>query len=337
MDSLKKTSALLANNTASFVILAAIIAFFLPELFGWVKGTNQLIILFIIMFSMGLTITSDDFKLLAKRPLDIFIGAAAQYTIMPLVAYTLSKIFNLSDEIAIGLILVGCCPGGISSNIMSFLCKGDVPFSVGMTTASTLLSPILTPFMVLMLAGERIDVPAAGMFITIVESVILPVFFGYLLNHYYGEKATFKDIQKIMPGVAVIGLAFIVGGVISLQGSNFFTAGVVIFLAVLAHNALGYLLGYTVGRITGMSDAKKRTISIEVGMQNAGLATGLAVAHFAAYPHAALAAAVSCAWHSISGALLAGLFAKWDEKHTEKDADIHGENEVAYAYNRIKD
>ena len=314
MERMKQAAQFLASHTAGFVIMAAIIAFFMPQLFGWVKGQSQIIILFIIMFSMGLTLTLKDFKVLAARPLDIFIGAAAQYLIMPFSAYFLSKGLGLSNEIAVGLILVGCCPGGISSNIMSFLCRGDVPFSVGMTTASTLLAPLMTPAMVLLLAGERIEVPAAGMFITILESVIAPVLLGFFLNYRYGATKAMDDVRQVMPSVAVIGLALIVGGVISLQGSNFFTAGVVIFLAVLAHNALGYFLGYTVGRLTGMNTAKRRTLSIEVGMQNAGLATGLAVAHFAAYPHAALACAVSCAWHSISGTLLAGWFVRRDEK-----------------------
>ena len=320
METLKKLSRVLASHTAPFVIAAAAVAFFAPSLFAWVKGTNQIAILFVIMFSMGLTLTAEDFYLLAKRPWDIFIGAAAQYTIMPFLAYALAKSFRLPDEIAVGLILVGCSPGGISSNIMSFLCGGDVPFSVGMTTASTLLAPIMTPMLVLLLAGERIEVPAAAMFISIAEAVVLPVFVGFLLNHFYGKTKRFQDIRQVMPSVAVIGLALIVGGVISLQGANFFTAGVVIFLAVLAHNGLGYLLGYAVGRLFGMSTAKKHTLSIEVGMQNAGLATGLAMAHFAMYPHAALAAAVSCAWHSISGTLLAGWFAKRDEKNETIEA-----------------
>ncbi len=321
METLKKLSRVLASHTAPFVIAAAVVAFFAPGLFAWVKGMNQIAILFVIMFSMGLTLTAEDFRLLAKRPWDIFIGAAAQYTIMPFLAYALAKVFHLPDEIAVGLILVGCSPGGISSNIMSFLCGGDVPFSVGMTTASTLLAPIMTPMLVLLLAGERIEVPAAAMFISIAEAVVLPVFVGFLLNHFYGKKKTFRDIQQVMPSVAVVGLALIVGGVIALQGANFFTAGVVIFLAVFAHNGLGYLLGYVVGRLFGMSTAKKRTLSIEVGMQNAGLATGLAMAHFAMYPHAALAAAVSCAWHSISGTLLAGWFAKRDEHAEETEAE----------------
>ena len=262
MERMKQAAGFLASHTASFVIIAAIIAFFVPQMFGWVKGQSQIIILFIIMFSMGLTLTLQDFKVLAKRPLDIFIGAAAQYLIMPFSAYFLSKSLGLSDEIAVGLILVGCCPGGISSNIMSFLCKGDVPLSVGMTTASTLLAPIMTPAMVLLLAGERIEVPAAGMFLTIVEAVIAPVLLGFLLNYRYGQTKTMDDVRQVMPSVAVIGLALIVGGVIALQGSNFFTAGVVIFLAVLAHNGVGYFLGYTVGRFTGMNVAKCRTLSI---------------------------------------------------------------------------
>lgn len=314
MNTLKKVSKFLSKNTSVFVIAVAIITFFVPSLFTWVRGTNQTIILGIIMFGMGLTLTTQDFKVLAQRPLDIFIGALAQYTVMPLLAYIVGTALGLPSEIKIGLILVGCCPGGVSSNIMSFLCNGDVPFSVGMTTASTLLSPILTPVLVLILAGEQIEVNATGMFISIIESVIIPIIIGFTLNYFLGEKKTFKDVQQVMPGVSVTGLAFIVGGVISLQGQNFFKSGVLIFIAVLLHNGFGYLLGYGVGVLIKMSVSKKRTISIEVGMQNAGLATNLATAHFAATPEAAIACAVSCVWHSISGTLLAGLFAKFDER-----------------------
>lgn len=314
MNALKKISKLLSKNTSVFVIAVAIVTFFIPELFTWVRGTNQTIILGIIMFGMGLTLTTQDFKILAQRPLDIFIGALAQYTVMPLLAYTVGTLLGLPNEIKIGLVLVGCCPGGVSSNIMSFLCKGDVPFSVGMTTASTLLSPILTPVLVLFLAGAQIEVNAIGMFKSIIQSVIIPIVIGFTLNYFFGEKKEFKDIQEVMPGVSVTGLAFIVGGVISLQGQNFFKSGVLIFIAVLLHNGLGYLLGYGVGVLTKMSTAKKRTISIEVGMQNAGLATNLATAHFAATQQAAVACAVSCVWHSISGTILAGLYAKFDEK-----------------------
>lgn len=322
MKSLQKLSQLLSKKTSIFVILVAVIAFFVPGAFSWVQGDRQSLILGVIMFSMGLTLTKEDFKILAQRPLDIFIGAAAQFLIMPFLAYGLSILLQLPNEIAIGLILVGSCPGGVSSNIMSYLCHGDVPFSVGMTTASTLLSPIMTPMLVLLLAGARIEVQAGAMFLSIVKSVLGPVLIGFLLNEFLGEKKTFKEIQQVMPGVSVIGLALIVGGVIALQGSHFFTSGIVIFAAVLLHNGFGYLLGYTVGRLTGMSTAKRRTISIEVGMQNAGLATNLATAHFASAPQAAMISAVSCVWHSISGTLLAGFFLHRDNK---KEADAEKE------------
>ena len=201
-------------------------------------------------------------------------------------------------------------------------------FSVGMTTVSTLLSPIMTPFLVSFLAsGTKINVEGLPMFVSIIETVILPVGLGFLLNRFLGKKKAFQEIQKVMPGVAVLGLACVVGGVISSQGSNFFTSGVVIFVAVLLHNGLGYLLGYGAGKLTGMNTSKKRTISIEVGMQNAGLATNLATttAQFASAPQSAVICAVSCVWHSISGTLIAGFFASFDRKKEK----VQSENTAA--------
>lgn len=318
MQLLKKISKLLSDKTSIFVIAVAVIAFLFPEGFSWIKGTKQSVILGIIMLGMGMTLTKDDFKILAQRPLDIFIGALAQYTIMPLVAFSVAKVLDLPSGITVGLILVGCCPGGVSSNIMSFLCKGDVAFSVGMTTASTLLSPILTPFLVLFLAGEKILVEPWGMFKTIIVVTILPILVGFIINSTFEKNEKFKDVKSVMPGVSVIGLALIVGGVIALQGNNFLKSGLLIFVAIFLHNTIGYTLGYVVGVITRMSKAKKRTISIEVGMQNAGLATNLASAHFAALPEAAVASAVSCVWHSITGTLLAGLYIFMDTRLVNK-------------------
>lgn len=319
MELLKKVSKFLSSKTSVFVIVVAVIAFICPNLFSWVKGTKQSIVLGIIMLGMGMTLTKQDFKILAERPLDIFIGACAQYTIMPLVAFSITKVLNLPTGIAVGLILVGCCPGGVSSNIMSFLCKGDVAFSVGMTTASTILSPILTPFLVLKLAGAQIEVQAWGMFKSILIVTIMPIVVGFILNLIFDKKEGFKEVKEVMPGVSVIGLALIVGGVIALQGSSFVKSGLFIFIAVFLHNSIGYLLGYGVGCLTKMSQPKKRTISIEVGMQNAGLATNLASAHFGALPEAAIASAVSCVWHSITGTLLAGLFIQIDARRENKE------------------
>ena len=304
MKQLQKLSKFLSDYTSIVVIAIAVITFFLPSLMGWVnfqlftdpvanKFTSQSIIIGVIMFSMGLTLTTEDFKILAQRPFDICIGA-----------------------IALGLILVGCCPGGVSSNIMSYLCGGDVAFSVGMTTVSTILSPVMTPLMVSFLAsGAKITIHGLPMFVSIVETVIVPVAIGFALNYALGKNEAFKEVQKVMPGVAVLGLACVVGGVISSQGSKFFQSGIVIFVAVLLHNGFGYFLGYCAGKLTGMNTAKKRTISIEVGMQNAGLATNLATttAQFASTPESAIICAVSCVWHSISGTLLAGMFAQYDK------------------------
>lgn len=327
MKALQKVSKFLSDYTSVVVIAVAVITFLIPDMMTWVnhllfldpvgnKFTSQSIIIGVIMFSMGLTLTPQDFRILAQRPLDICIGAVAQYLIMPFLAFGITRLLNLPDAIALGLILVGCCPGGVSSNIMSYLCGGDVAFSVGMTTVSTLLSPVMTPLLVSFLAsGTRIAVNGLPMFVSIVETVILPVSMGFVLNYFLGQKKTFQETQKVMPGIAVLGLACVVGGVISSQGSKFFTSGAVIFAAVLLHNSLGYLLGYTAGKLTGMNTAKKRTISIEVGMQNAGLATNLATttAQFAAAPESAVICAVSCVWHSISGTLLAGFFAGLDK------------------------
>ena len=319
---LKKLSDILSSKASLFIILTAIVTFFFPQLFAWVKGNTQTIILGIIMLTMGLTLTPDDFKVLARRPFDILIGAVAQFTIMPFVAYGLSWLFSqvpavapYSTAMAIGIILVGCCPGGVSSNIMSFLCKADVAYSVGMTCASTLLAPVLTPLLVLMLAGERVDVDALGMFRQILIVTIIPIAIGFLLNLWLGHKEVFRKIQGCMPGVSVICLACIVGGVITTVHDPLVENGIVLFLLtfgmVFCHNTIGYVLGYTVGKLFHFSTAKKRTLSIEVGMQNAGLGTNLAMTFFVATnPMAVVPCAISCAWHSISGTILANIFAK---------------------------
>ena len=320
MKFLQAFSRILTAYTSPVIVGIAALAFIYPPLFCWVKGDLQTVILGIIMLSMGMTLTGEDFKILAKRPLDIFIGAAAQYTLMPLLAFAMVKIIKLEPGIAAGLLLVGCCPGGVSSNIITFLSRGDVAFSVGMTTASTLLAPVMTPFLMYHLAGNSIDVDAVGMFKSILIVTIIPVAIGAAGNFFCGKKTAYQEVCKVMPGISVIAFACIVGGVITFQGKHFFDSGLLIFAAIFMHNLLGYITGYSVGWLTKMSKAQRRTISIEVGMQNAGLATNLATKHFAAEPNAALASAVSCVWHSISGTLLAGFFRIIDNYQERKTA-----------------
>lgn len=304
----KNISAHLTKWTPAFVTAVAVFTYFFPDTFAWVKGHGQTSILGFIMLTMGLTLSKEDFRILISRPIDMLIGVTAQYLLMPLIAWTVAKALNLPHPVAVGLLLVGCCPGGVSSNIMSFLCKGDVAFSVGMTTVTTLLAPIMTPVLMLHLAGENVDVDAIGMFKSILIVTILPVALGFALNAAFSDKSRFAEIKKTLPGCAVIGLACIVGGVVSAHGQKIVASGIVIFAAVLLHNTLGYILGYLTGLFAKFSNAKRRTVSIEVGMQNAGLATVLSAKHFPAMPEAAIASAVSCVWHSISGALLAGVF-----------------------------
>ena len=305
---LQSLSSFLASHTPSFVASCAVLAYFCPQVFSWVHGTSQTVVLGIIMLTMGMTLSLQDFRMLAERPLDMALGAVAQYTIMPLCAFAIVKVFGFPDGVAIGLVLVGCSPGGVSSNIMSFLCKGDVAFSVGMTTVSTLLAPIMTPFLMLLLAGERVDIDGMGMFRSVLLVTLAPVAAGFLINRFFGKCSFYGEIAKLMPGVAVLGLACIVGGVSAAHGAKIIGCAAVVFAAVVLHNMLGYALGYSVGVCARFSRSKKRTISIEVGMQNAGLATVLASRHFPASPEAAVLSAAACVWHSISGAMIAGVF-----------------------------
>lgn len=328
---LLRTSNFLASHSSLYVILAAIVAFFIPETFTWVKGDISSLILGIIMLTMGLTLTIEDFRQLFRRPMDIFIGACAQYTLMPLIAWLLTYVFQLNPYLSIGIILVGCCPGGVSSNIMSYLCRGDVAYSVGMTTASTLLAPLLTPLLVWWLADTRIEVDVIGMFQGILMITLIPVGIGFAANTLLGKKAIFKDIQSGMPGVSVTCLALIVGGVVAQVTPQLMLSGLSLFLLMLCvvfcHNSFGYALGYSVGKAFGFNKAKKRTLSIEVGMQNAGMATVLATSFFAndeilkTSPEAILCVvpcAISCAYHSISGTVLANLFVMMDSRKTPR-------------------
>lgn len=317
INSLQVVSRWLAGHASVFIIAIAMITFLLPELFQWVRGNTQTVILGLIMLTMGLTLTTNDFRILVHRPLDIFIGACAQFMIMPVVAYTLVNLFHMEPALALGVLLVGCCPGGVSSNIMSFLCKGDVAFSVGMTCASTLLAPVMTPLLMQLTAGEIIEIDTIGMFLNILIVTIIPVGIGCLLNYRYASQPVFPTLQSLMPGVSVTCLACIVGGVISTVHDDLIAGGWLLFgwtfLIVFCHNSLGYLLGWLTGKVAGFNTAKQRTLSIEVGMQNAGLATVLAGTFFAAQPLSVLPCAISCAWHSISGTILAGFYLMRDK------------------------
>lgn len=332
MSVLLSLSRWLVRYTSPFIILIAAVAFFVPDAFGWVQqGHRASVILGLIMLTMGCTLSLDAFRILLSRPVDILIGVVAQYIVMPLVAWALANLFGLNAFMTAGIILVGCCPGSVSSNFMSFLCKGDVAYSVGLTAVSTALSPFATPLLVLWLAGAEIEVNAWGTFRDILLVMLLPMALGVALNYFLGKRKGFRLLQGIMPGVSVVCLACIVGGAIFAVHPQLVENGTKLILLTLAvvtlHNGVGYLLGYLVGRAFGFNSAKQRTLSLEVGMQDAGMATVLARNVFASpdiiamNPMAALAVfpcAVSCAFHSISGTLLAGFFSWLDERKMKK-------------------
>ena len=313
MKFLEKLSDFFGKWMALIVIAVAALALFVPQTCLWVKTSWINWLLGIVMFGMGLTLKMDDFKVVFSRPKDIIIGFIAQFTLMPLIAFLLTKAFNLPTEIAVGVILVGTCPGGTSSNVMTYLSKGDVPLSVGMTAVSTLFAPLMTPLLTLLYAGQRVDVNAVAMFLSIVKVVLVPITLGLVCNYFF-EKVT-REIVRILPLISTIAIIMIIASVVSANSARLKTVGVMVVIVVILHNLLGYAAGFGVGKLLRLNTTKCRALSIEVGMQNSGLATSLAATHFAQYPLATIPGAVFSVWHNISGAVYANFLAN---RHPEK-------------------
>ena len=290
------------------VLLSAIAALAFPSVLQQVptKAINYL--LGVVMFGMGLTLNLKDFKIVFSRPKDVIIGCLAQFTIMPLLAWGLSKAFQLDEALALGVVLVGCCPGGTASNVITYLAKGDLALSVGMTGVSTLLAPLLTPLLTWALAGKSVDVDVAGMLLSILWVVILPIVIGLVIKWIW-PKFT-EQATDYLPAFSSVAIAFIVAIVIAANASKLMAGGMMIVMVVVLHNLCGLSLGYLIGRLLGLTEAKKRAISIEVGMQNSGLASSLATIHFAAYPMATIPGAIFSVWHNISGAIVARIYTK---------------------------
>ncbi|MEB2298695.1 bile acid:sodium symporter family protein [Lysinibacillus xylanilyticus] len=309
MKVLERFSQFVSSTFAIWVLLFAALAFFIPSGFSWI-GAYITTLLGIVMFGMGLTITVADFKEVLTRPKDVAVGVVGQFLIMPTLAFLLVKLFNLQPEIAIGVILVGCCPGGTSSNVMTFLSKGDVALSVTVTSITTLLAPIITPGLIYLFASEYIDVAPSALFMSIVKVIIIPIALGFIVQKFFNKQA--KASVKVMPLVSVVAIVAIVAAVVAGNQQKIAETGLIIFAVVVLHNCLGYLIGYLFGKIFGMNLAKKKAIAIEVGMQNSGLGASLAVAHFS--PLAAVPSAIFSVWHNISGPILATIFSRMKDK-----------------------
>ncbi len=281
MKTLEKVSDFVGKYMAAIVIVVAAGALFFPGPFSVVKTSWVNTLLGIVMFGMGLTLKPNDFKVVFSRPKDVIVGCVAQFTLMPFLAWVLTMVFHLPTELAIGVILVGTCPGGTSSNVMTYLSKGDVALSVGMTAVSTVLAPVLTPLLTLLYAGQRVDVNPVNMFLSIVKVVLVPIALGFVVNHFFHEFT--QQAVRVLPLVSTTAIVLIICAVVSANSAKIMTSGLLILVVVILHNLLGYLTGYAVGKALKLDSTKCRAISIEVGMQNSGLATSLAAAHFAQY------------------------------------------------------
>ena len=272
------------------------------------SGTFISVLLGVVMFGMGLATRLADFKVVFSRPRDIAVGCAAQFTVMPALAWMLARLFGLDEALTVGVVLVGCCPGGTASNVITYLAKGDLALSVGMTGVSTLLAPLLTPALTLLLAGRTVDVNACGMFVNILWVVILPILLGLAAKRFF-PNATERAV-RFMPTVSSVAIAVIIALVVAANAKRLWAGGVTIFIVVILHNVCGLALGYLIAAALRLAEPKRRALCIEVGMQNSGLAASLAAVHFAAYPMAAVPGAIFSVWHNVSGAFVARLFRK---------------------------
>lgn len=297
-----RSAAIIIYAFPTFILLGAIIAFIFPEPF--IPLTNYInIFLTIIMFTMGLTLTVPDFQMVLKRPLPILIGVVAQFVIMPFLAIVVAKMFNLNPALAVGLLMLGSVPGGTSSNVIAFLARGDVALSVTMTSVSTIVSPIMTPFLMLMLAGTETAVDGGGMAWTLVQTVLLPVIIGLVLRVFLNK--WIDKILPILPYLSILGIGGVVFGAVAANAERLVSVGLIVFVAVIVHNVLGYVVGYITGRVFKFPEAANRTMAIEIGTQSAGLASGMAGRFFT--PEAALPGAVAALVHNITGAVYVGL------------------------------
>ena len=315
MQAIARLSAFVGKTFAIWVLLFAILAFFAPEQFTWI-APYIVPLLGIIMFGMGLTLSKSDFAEVFKRPGTVAIGVLGQFIIMPCLAW-LSTALQLPPEIAVGVILVGCCPGGTASNVMAFLARGDVALSVAITSVTTLLAPVVTPALIYLLASQWLEVSASAMFWSIVQVVILPIVLGLVAQSLLREKV--KACVAMLPLVSVVSIVAIVAAVVAVSQEKIATTGLIIFAVVVLHNGLGLLLGYWLGKLTGLSVAQRKTLSIEVGMQNSGLGAALANAHFS--PLAAVPSAIFSVWHNISGPLVATLFQRFKNDDSDEKAN----------------
>ena len=308
MRALTALSRFVSASFPFWVLLFAILAFFRP---AWFLPLTVAIapLLGLVMFGMGLTLKGEDFREVARHPIRVLIGVLAQFVIMPGLAWLLCRLLQLPAEIAVGVILVGCCPGGTASNVMTWLSRGDVARSVAITSVTTLLAPLVTPALVWLLASAWLPVSFAAMFLSILQVVLMPIALGLLAQRLLGERT--RQVAEVLPLVSVFSIVVIIAAVVAASQARIAESGLLIMAVVMLHNGFGLSLGYLTGKLTGMPLAQRKALAIEVGMQNSGLGAALANAHFS--PLAAVPSALFSVWHNLSGSLLAALFRRMED------------------------
>ena len=289
-----------------WAILFSIAAFFFSDIFS-IAASAIVPLLASVMFLMGLTLNKTDFKRVSENPSPVLVGVIMQFLIMPFMALLLSTILQLSNQLTIGMVLVGSCAGGTASNVMTYLARGDVALSISMTITSTIVGVVATPLLCNFYLSETVNVDTSGMLINILQIVFLPVLFGFVLNHYLGDQI--KQIQNFIPTLSMLIILSIITIIVALNSASLIDVGLLTLLAVILHNGFGLAGGFYVSRLLGFNLRQSHTIAIEVGMQNSGLGVALAMQFFSA--SAALPGAIFSLWHNISGAILAS---KWGQK-----------------------
>jgi bile acid:Na+ symporter, BASS family len=306
-----------------WVLTGAGLALWKPETATWFQPSWIPYFLGLIMLSMGLTLSIEDFSRVIKLPKSIVLGIGLQYLLMPGLGYALALAFELPIDFVIGLVLVACCPGGTASNVVCFIAKTHVALSVSLTTCSTILAVFLTPLLTtwwvesisLELTGLKIDVDTMGLFLKTLKIVILPILIGVFLNHYFHHEI--KKVEAYTPFLAVLSIVFIVDFILAAKKDVILEIGSALICAVALLHLLGFLLGYILSRLLRFTEKDAQTVSIEVGMQNSGLATELARSNFSSYGLATVPGAISALTHCILGSIVAGL-CRWHNAPTKK-------------------
>ena len=315
------------------VLLFGASGYFLPWLYtwewcGWEPKEAIAPLVQVIMFGMGVSLTFQDFGRVLRMPKPILVGVVCQFAIMPALAFLCVQLFGLKAEVAAGLILIGSCPGGVSSNVIAYIADANVPLSVTMTACSTLCSPLLTPLAMMLLAGEYVTMEFLPMMISIIQMILLPILLGLLVNRY-GQRLV-GWLQPILPRVAMLAICVIIAVTIALARNDLRMVGMAIFLAAALQNAAAYALGYTGARLAGLSEIDRRTVALEVSIQNGGMATGLAI-NVLKSPVMALGSAVYGPWSAVTSTILASYWRRnpvvaSDENHEFSSDEIHFAN-----------